>query len=167
MTRKKLYILLALVLTLGVVTYYTGGEDKNCTQCACIERNCFFGICFSSHCINLEIVSEALELEKGLMNRDSLPTNSGMLFVFDIQYPYTFWMKNVRFPIDMIWLDENGTVVHIEQEVPPCRKEPCPLYTPSKPALYVLEVNSGETLEKDIKVGSKLKLDYTTNHPYQ
>ena len=58
---------------------------------------------------------------RGLMFQDQLPYDQGMIFVFDEPGLYSLWMLNMQFPLDMMWFDENGKIVHIEQDVPPCK----------------------------------------------
>ncbi len=95
------------------------------------------------------------EMQKGLMFRDSMPDNHGMLFVFDDVSPRTFWMKNTLIALDMIFVDENMSVVEIKSNVPPCGEDSCQQYT-SKPAKYVFEINAGLAEKNGIKVGSVL-----------
>lgn len=79
--------------------------------------------------------------QQGLSGLESLKKNSGMLFVFDKPGKYGFWMKDMNFPIDIIWIDANHTIVHIERNVSP---DTFPqLFASSKNALYVLEVAAG------------------------
>lgn len=102
----------------------------------------------------VEIVDTQDKRTLGLSGRESLPDDSGMLFVFENSYFHGFWMKDMNFPIDIIWLDENLKVVHIEKNVQP---ESFPeVYLPDKPALYVLEINAGEAEKNSIKVGSEI-----------
>ena len=106
-------------------------------------------ICFENKvCIPIEVMDNPLSRQFGLMYRNSL--EGGMLFVFDHTDEYSFWMKNVRFPIDMILLDENETILNIIENVQPCYQEPCPVYT-SK-ARYVLEVNAGFSEKNRLKI---------------
>ncbi len=97
------------------------------------------------------------EKAKGLMHRESMPTDHGMLFVFDKDAPRAFWMKNTLIPLDMIFIDEEWKVVEIRADVQPCKEDPCPTY-PSKPAKYVLEINGGLAGKTGIQVGSKMSL---------
>lgn len=104
----------------------------------------------------VELAETPEQKAKGLMHREFLPVNQGMLFIFDNEKPRTFWMKNTLIPLDMVFINSNLNVVDIKQAVP-CTKEPCELYQ-SAPAQYVLEVNSGIAEEKEIKIGSKMEL---------
>ncbi|MEK7581448.1 MAG: DUF192 domain-containing protein [Patescibacteria group bacterium] len=84
--------------------------------------------------------------KKGLANLDSLPLNSAMLFVFDHKDSYAIWMKDMRFAIDIIWIDENKKIVDIAQNVAPEPKKKdreLTVYRPKADAKYVLEVNAG------------------------
>ena len=92
----------------------------------------------------------------GLMFRASLPPDRAMLFIFDeLDFP-GIWMKNCKFPIDIVWLDENRKVVHVEAAVPPCKKDPCPTYQPMRRAAYVVEMNSGAAAREKIVLGATL-----------
>lgn len=87
------------------------------------------------------------------MFRESLAERHGMLFVFADEQPRSFWMKNMVIPLDMIFIDDDLTVVEVKRDVPPCAEDPCPSYK-SPPAKYVLEINAGLAREHDIDVGS-------------
>lgn len=101
-----------------------------------------------------EVVDTPETRMKGLGGRESLPEDAGMLFVFDTIDVHSFWMKDMLFPIDIIWLDSNFTVVHTEQNILP---DTYPnVFTPTEKALYVLEVNSGVLSELDIEKGTRL-----------
>ncbi len=96
--------------------------------------------------LNVEIADDSEKIQRGLMYRDMLPENQGMLFIFDEERKYQFWMMNMKINLDMIWLDSNGKVVHIVEDAAPCidsaHTSQC-TYNPDEPAKYVLEVNSG------------------------
>lgn len=78
---------------------------------------------------------------KGLSNRPSLPPGSGMLFIFDHEDTFSFWMKEMNFPIDMIWFGSDQRIVHIVHSASP---ESYPnLFTSPSPARFVLEVPAG------------------------
>jgi hypothetical protein len=77
------------------------------------------------------------------MNRTYLNEDAGMLFIFPTQQQQSFWMKNMRIPLDIVFITADKHVLEIYASVPPCAGDVCPLYTSSAPIQYVLEVNSG------------------------
>lgn len=110
--------------------------------------------------IKLEIADSQKEWSKGLSGRDSLESNSGMLFIFDKHdIRPSFWMKDMHFAIDIIWIND-GKIVDITKEAPyPADETPdyqLPLYTPSQAIDYVLEVNSGFTDAHNIQIGNHI-----------
>lgn len=98
--------------------------------------------------VEAKIAANSKDRQAGLSKVDSLPLNEGMLFVFDKSDSYIFWMKGMKFAIDIIWLDENKKIVTIAKNVPaePGKNDlQLKQYKPSGPAKYVLEVNAGIT----------------------
>ena len=100
---------------------------------------------------------------RGLMFQDELPYDEGMLFVFDGLGPRSIWMLNMQFPLDVIWIDSDGNVVHIEKDVPPCKTAletvACPSHKGNNQfAEYVLEVTAGFVDEFQITKDSKLEI---------
>ena len=98
--------------------------------------------------INEKIIFEELaitpeERQRGLMERELLEEDNGMLFVFSEEDAYSFWMRNMKISLDIIWIDADGSVVYFVKDVPPCVQSPCQTYSPNANALYVLEVNPG------------------------
>lgn len=91
--------------------------------------------------IMVDVADDLSEITQGLSGRDRLSNNQGMLFIFsDNQIP-NFWMKNMKFPVDIVWLDENKTIVAI---TPSLAVETYPqTFSPPSPVRYALEVNSG------------------------
>jgi uncharacterized protein len=122
-----------------------------------IPRNSNPTMCFRGDCVNLEVADNDISRSKGLMFRESLREDSGMLFIFDSPGDYAFWMKNTLIPLDMIWLDGDLQVVHIEHALP-CKGDPCANYEPNHDARYVLEVNGGYTGRHGIVVGERADL---------
>jgi hypothetical protein len=108
--------------------------------------------------VKVELANTTLKRIKGLMFRKSLPENEGMLFIFNDDDYYSFWMMNVSFPIDMIWINSDYKVVHIERDAQPC-KILCKSYWPQEKARYVLEVNANFTEVHGIKIGSLVKFE--------
>jgi uncharacterized membrane protein (UPF0127 family) len=106
--------------------------------------------------ITAELAVTEAERQKGLMFRDGLLPDQGMLFVFGEEGIYYIWMKNMKFSIDILWLDGEKRIVHVEKNVPPCKKEPCPSYASKIPAMYVLELRSGSVDENKLKPYDRL-----------
>ncbi|MDQ3851738.1 MAG: DUF192 domain-containing protein [Thermoproteota archaeon] len=106
--------------------------------------------------IFVEVSDDEEEFARGLMFRNHLPWNAGMLFTFNEEEPRRFWMKNTLIPLDMIFVDSSSKIIDIKENVPPCKQEDCPTYPSSEPAQYVLEVNSGFVQEKGVKIGDRL-----------
>jgi uncharacterized membrane protein (UPF0127 family) len=113
-----------------------------------------------------EVASTTEERAKGLMFRQSLPNGRGMLFTFAEPQPWTFWMKNTRIPLDIVWMDRHKRIVHVERNVPGCARQDdgCPQYQPSEDALYVLEVGGGQSEVLQLERGKKLQFDLSESH---
>ncbi|MFQ6135862.1 MAG: DUF192 domain-containing protein [Candidatus Hydrothermarchaeales archaeon] len=109
--------------------------------------------------INVEVANTLGTMRNGLMFREDLGTMEGMIFMFEREDLYAIWMKNMRFSIDVIWLDEDLRIVHIEEDAPPCENGACPSYLPEVPAKYVLEVESGFVEQNGIAIGERVSLN--------
>ncbi|MFA5087704.1 MAG: DUF192 domain-containing protein [Candidatus Omnitrophota bacterium] len=114
-------------------------------------------VCRRKQCVNVEIAREGEALLRGLQFRKSLGEKEGMLFIFPNEEKLSFWMKDTLIPLDIIWLDYSRTIVHVEAEVPPCNGDPCPAYSSSAKAMYVLEINAGHAARMGLKVGDRLE----------
>lgn len=96
------------------------------------------------------------EMQKGLSGRPALDPDKGMLFLFSVEGTYQFWMPDMRFPIDIIWMDAAKKVVSVSADVSNEFDAANPkFYTPSSPVQYVLEVNAGFAAQNDIGLGDK------------
>jgi uncharacterized protein len=104
--------------------------------------------------LQVEVMVKDEDRAMGLMFRPSLARDRGMLFVFGSSDFHGIWMKNCRFPIDILWLDEEHRIVHVAEAVPPCRAEPCPVYNPLRRAAYVVELNAGQARREKAVVGA-------------
>ncbi|MBM3297981.1 MAG: DUF192 domain-containing protein [Candidatus Aminicenantes bacterium] len=107
--------------------------------------------------VTAELAVTDAERQLGLMHRARLNSDQGMLFIFEEESPHSFWMKNVRFSIDILWLDRDKRIVHIASRVPPCLKDPCPSYPSPLPALYVLEIECGGAEARRLKLHDRLE----------
>ena len=111
--------------------------------------------------LNVEIADDSEKIQRGLMFRENLPEDQGMLFIFDREGTYSFWMMNMKIHLDMIWLDSDGKVVHIVEDAAPCidaaHTSLC-TFNPDEPAKYVLEVNSGFVQQHGINEDSVMRI---------
>jgi len=115
-------------------------------------------VIIKGHEFKVKAAGEGFSGHRGLMLQFGLPKDEGMLFVLEKQALQSFWMKNMLFPIDMIFIDENMTVADINRNAQPCSGERCPSYPSSAPAKYVLEVNAGTCDSLNIRVGDAVLL---------
>ena len=106
--------------------------------------------------LQVEVMVKDEDRAMGLMFRPSLPKDRGMLFIFERPDFHGIWMKNCRFPIDIVWLDEERKVVHLAESVPPCKAEPCPVYNPLRRASYVVELNAGQAKREKAVLGAAI-----------
>jgi uncharacterized membrane protein (UPF0127 family) len=110
--------------------------------------------------INVTLAKTSDELSKGLSIKNSLKEHEGMLFIFDTPRKSSFWMKDMKFPIDIIWIHPNTTIVHIEKNLQPCISFlMCPSYSPNDLSQHVLEVNAHYTTKNNITVGDKVEFN--------
>jgi uncharacterized protein len=106
-----------------------------------------------------EVVTKKFDMSRGMMFRDSLAPDRGMLFVHGEPGLYSYWMYQVRIPLDLIWLDQNRLVSEIASNVQPCKSESavqCPKVGGNRRALYVLELNAGMAEKHKLKLGDRL-----------
>ena len=108
----------------------------------------------SGKVMQTEVMVSDEDRAMGLMFRESLPQDHALLFIFEDLDFHAIWMKNCKFPVDIVWLDENREVVHVASGVPPCKKDPCPSYQPLRRAAYVIEMNSGAAKRNQVKTGA-------------
>lgn len=106
--------------------------------------------------ISVEVARTDPEKSQGLMFRESMPKENGMIFLFDGLEVRPFWMKNCHFSLDMIYTLKDGTVVDVLKNIPPCTEDPCPSYPPKAPADTVVEVNAGVAARNGVVAGAKL-----------
>jgi len=109
--------------------------------------------------LQTEVMIKDPERQMGLMFRPSLARDHAMLFIFETVDFHGIWMKNCKFPIDIVWLDEQRKVVHVAEKVPPCKADPCPVYEPMQRAAYVVEMNAEQARQEKVVLGATL--DFT------
>ena len=111
--------------------------------------------------IRAEVARTSEERAQGLSGRDSLSRDAGMLFVLDEERQPGFWMKDMRFPLDFIWISRDRRVVDLTENVPDPETagETVSGIRPDTPALYVLEVNAGVVQEYGVQVGGAVSFE--------
>lgn len=137
-------VLLALLLS--------GCTEKIKLNTACFENG---------ECIALELTDSGEEREQGLMFRQSLGENSGMLFVFEGEERHGFWMKNTLIPLDIIWVGSDSRIVDVFENAQPCKTSDCPIMSPQEKARWVIEANSGFAKKNNIMIGQAVVFDYS------
>lgn len=115
--------------------------------------------CVGENCFDVELAEDNLQIEKGLMFRESLSENKGMIFVFNKEANYPFWMKNTLIPLDIIWINNKKEIVYISQYAQPCKTFFCPQINPQKKAKYVFEINAGLCQKFDIHIGQTVDIN--------
>ena len=105
----------------------------------------------------VEVANDDAERARGLMFRDEMPANHGMLFIHEREDMQAYWMKNTRIALDILYFDDARRLVSQQRDVPPCSLgDGCPPYPSSAPALYVLELNAGEAARLDLQDGMEM-----------
>lgn len=108
--------------------------------------------------VRTELARDPYTWSKGLMFRESLDRNTGMLFVFPDSAKRSFWMKNTLIPLDILFIDADKKIVTIHAGVMPCTTLSCPRYTSTMSARYVLEVNAGFVEQYGIHEGDAVEI---------
>ncbi|MFA5047615.1 MAG: DUF192 domain-containing protein [Patescibacteria group bacterium] len=104
------------------------------------------------HQLRVEIAASDRARTKGLSGRESLTENQGMLFIFPTYARQAFWMKQMNFPLDLIWL-RDGQVIGFKQDLPPEGNQPAHMYQPDENVNWVLEMPAGFVAKNQIKIG--------------
>jgi uncharacterized membrane protein (UPF0127 family) len=105
------------------------------------------------HQIDAQVAATMDQRMTGLMFRKEMPQHEGMLFVFEQPQQQCFWMKNTLLPLSVAFVDDDGTIVNIDEMKPQTLESHCS----AKPVRYVLEMNTGWFAKKGIKAGTKLQ----------
>ena len=151
---SRVRIILAAVAVLAVVAVtavaLAGGEDGG--------KDGGTIVTVGDASVRAEIASDDASLKRGLAGRDRLGADDGMLFLLPDDSP-TFWMKGMRFPLDILWI-KNGRVVDVTADVPPPSgpRASLPTYSPARPADRVLEVNAGWAARHDVGRGDAVQV---------
>lgn len=103
--------------------------------------------------VSVEIADTRALRERGLMNRDELPDDYGMLFVYPDERIRSFWMRNTRIPLDIAFIDRNGSIINIEQMRPQTDENTIS----AGPVMYALEMNQDWFASNDVEPGDRLE----------
>jgi uncharacterized protein len=109
--------------------------------------------------IRAELADTNEKRARGLMFREQLPSDRGMLFVFSEPGQWIFWMKNTKIPLDILWLDSTKKIVDLVENMPACVGDPCLQYQPAYEASYALEVPAGSIKRLKLAKGMRLSFD--------
>jgi uncharacterized protein len=156
---NRLYFLLIIITIVAAIIflaflYYNLGNNS----VVAISSNAEIQV--NSTIINAEVVQTKEQLAKGLSGREKLTESQGMLFVLSNNIIPSFWMKEMNFPLDIIWINDNK-IVDISQNVPiPDSSGYLPTFKPCCPSNFVLEVNAGFALKNNIKIGDGIIVNY-------
>lgn len=144
-------IFFACLIAIGVGENFSASDKYDNSSLDTLENNIIDIIAPNNKKLKVEVANDNLKREKGLMYRDYLGDDEGMLFIFDEEKPLTFWMKNTYIPLDIIFLNSQKQVVQIYTNTK--TNQTIETYPSIVPAQYVVEVNAFWTLENNIKVG--------------
>lgn len=150
--KNKLIIIILIALAIVFLLFFITKPNNN--------KGIISKVCIGEKCFNVQIADTEAEREKGLMFVSSMPENEGMLFVFDREGIYEFWMKNTFIPLDMIWFDENMQIVYIENNAMPCGDN-CKTINPNISSKYVVEINGNLSNLYNFAIGQKVKFIYS------
>ena len=149
--RALIIVLLAIILFLAVSNFLS--KEKPSYQAEVLNAN-EQNIKIGKIDLLVDIADESNERAQGLSGRDKMAENKGMLFIFPQPGSYDFWMKDMLFSLDMVWVDAAGTIVAITKDISP---DTFPkTFEPPSPIKYVIEVNSGWSDRNNVKVGDKV-----------
>jgi hypothetical protein len=145
---------LALTLVSFAAIYYLGSTRSAGTHYVNVQR-----VTINGKPLTIEVVSTREEQRQGLGDRDGIPQRHGMLFVFPETRVYPFWMRRMRFPIDMIWM-RDGVVVEISENVQPPKfvMDVPKTVTPVETADRVLELNAGMARAYGLATGTRVDM---------
>lgn len=155
-------ILLITAIAVGIIFFVPGRSTQQLSIPFLPQTTVTKKLQINNNTLNVEIADTIQKRNKGLGGRQSLASDSGMLFIFDKADTYPFWMKGLIFPLDFIWLREKKVVdlsSNIPAPVPGQKDETLPLISSKVPVDQVLEVNAGTIDRLGIKVGDSIQLE--------
>lgn len=115
--------------------------------------------------IFVEVADTPEKIHQGLMFRESLGENNGMVFIFEGEDYRSFWMKNTLIPLDIIFVNSNSTIIDIKENFQPCEQEPCESYRSKEKATHAVEVNAGFVEKNNITEGDFATVSIVKTYP--
>ena len=106
----------------------------------------------AGHALRVEVAQKPEELERGLMFREKMGADDGMLFIFEAREYHAMWMKNTLLPLSVAFVDQDGTILNIEDMEP----QTLDAHQSAGPAIYAIETNKGWFAKKKVKAGDKV-----------
>ena len=149
-------LILALALIAGCTQTTASGNESSANNSG---NESLSKVCFGAKCLYVELAVTPEERSRGLMFREHLDPDKGMLFIYPDEGVHSFWMKNTLIPLDMVWINGNREVISISKDVQPCQTSQCPQIGPGEKVQYVLELNGGTSDEIGLALGDKITFD--------
>jgi uncharacterized membrane protein (UPF0127 family) len=137
--KNKFFVFVIILVFFAIISYFTL-YDKG-----------FKWVYINGYILKAEVVSDGESLARGLSGRDSIGDKEAMLFVFKLPYKWGIWMKDMKFPIDVIWMDEKGRIVYLVSKMDP--KTYSEAFYPKEDSLYVLETAPSFIERSKTKIG--------------
>lgn len=158
-TIKKTSLEFVVIILVGVgiiwgFSFFIDDEDFEATVVE--EEVEYVRVRIRDSYLTLEVADDAESRALGLIHREDLGEDEGMLFVYDDEDVRYFWMKDVLLPLDMIFVNEMLEIVGFLEDVPVCEEEPCPQYSIEEKSQYVIEVNAGWVDEHNLELGDRV-----------
>ncbi len=165
---KRFFCLVLLITALLLFTGCAAGPKETLPESGRDENNepVYEQVILKGRPFNLELALTSGQREKGLMGRDTIAADEGMLFVYPDEEPYpaklNFWMKDCLIPIDLIFIDREGIITAVHEMKPPqpgTADEDLVVYSSKRPAQFAIEIKGGLAAELGLLVGDTIKLD--------
>lgn len=144
LARNELLVALFILVLSGVGLFFSTRSDVPTVN---VDGNIF----------KVQVADDPAERRQGLSGQPALENDEGMIFIFEENGKHGFWMKDMNFSIDIIWIDQNFRVVHIEEMVSPSTFPES--FIPSVDARYVLEVYTGQAAAQGINLGDEVQFN--------
>jgi uncharacterized membrane protein (UPF0127 family) len=141
---------------LSKITMYYPGDDGYTPP---VRLRTIEVVCADKNIFKTYVANNESDREKGLSILKKINSDESMIFIFDTPMRYAFWMKDMKFPIDIVWLDENKKIVDIKSDVSP-RTYP-EAFAPDSESLYVMEFKAGTSKKINIKIGDICNFDFS------